>query len=303
MHKVNTFYSYNKIMKIALYGNIYQCSKSEHIVALFDALRKYEAQLMVEQNYYAFLRSRAIDTLSAVPFSTIEDNIDVVISVGGDGTFLRTAEQVAGKNIPILGINAGRLGFLADVSKDDIMQAIDEFFMGDYNVEERTMLEVDVDSLPSDYTPYALNEVAILKQDSSSMITINATFGANFLNSYQADGLIIATPTGSTGYSLSVGGPVLMPECSDFVIAPVAPHMLNVRPLVVPDSEEITLSVESRSGKYLISLDGRSLVIPCNRNVTLRKAPFKTMVIKRNDHVFVSTLRNKLMWGADNRNS
>ena len=210
---------------------------------------------------------------------------------------------MAGKNIPILGINAGRLGFLADVSKDEIIQAIDEFFLGDYKVEERTMLEVEVDSLPSDYTPYALNEVALLKQDSSSMITINATFGANFLNSYQADGLIIATPTGSTGYSLSVGGPVLMPECSDFVIAPVAPHTLNVRPLVVPDNEAITLSVESRTGNYLVALDGRSFVSSCNKDISLRKAPFKTLVIKRNNHTFVSTLRNKLMWGADNRNS
>ena len=127
--------------------------------------------------------------------------------------------------------------------------------------------------------------------------------GANFLNSYQADGLIIATPTGSTGYSLSVGGPVLMPECSDFVIAPVAPHTLNVRPLVVPDNEAITLSVESRTGNYLVALDGRSFVSSCNKDITLRKAPFKTLVIKRNNHTFVSTLRNKLMWGADNRNS
>jgi NAD+ kinase len=290
-------------MKIALCGNIYQCSKSEHIVALFNALRKYDAQLMVEQNYYAFLRSRAIDILSAVPFATIDDNIDVVISVGGDGTFLRTAEQVAGKNIPILGINAGRLGFLADVSKDDIIQAIDEFFLGNYRVEERTMLEIEVDSLPSDYTPYALNEVALLKQDSSSMITINTEVGENFLNSYQADGLIIATPTGSTGYSLSVGGPILMPECSDFVIAPVAPHTLNVRPLVIPDSEVITLSVDSRTDKFLISLDGRSLVVSSNKTITIRKAPYKTLVVKRNSHTFVTTLRNKLMWGADSRNS
>ena len=291
MHKVTIFYSYIKIMKIALYGNTYQRSKSEHIVKLLEAFRKYDVQLYVEQNYYDFLGEQFIDTLSATPFTAIDDNIDVVISVGGDGTFLRTAEQVAGKCIPILGINAGRLGFLADISKEEIEKAVDELFAGNYKVEERTMLQVEVDSLPSDYTPYALNEVAILKQDTSSMISINATLGDNFLNNYQADGLLVATPTGSTGYALSIGGPVLMPECLNFVIAPV------------PDNETITLMVDSRSGNYLISLDGRSLVISCEKSVTLRKAPFKTLVIKQNKHIFVSTLRNKLMWGADNRNS
>ena len=289
-------------MKIALYGNIYQKSKSEQIALLFKALQKYDIQLFIEQNYYDFLHQQTVDVLSATPFVVIEDNIDVVISVGGDGTFLRTAEQLAGKNIPILEINAGRLGFLADISKEEIVNAIDELIAGDFRIEERTMIQVDYDSLPADYTPYALNEVALLKQDSSSMITINTTFGDKFLNSYQADGLLVATPTGSTGYALSVGGPILMPECSDFVIAPVAPHTLNVRPLVVPDNEKITLAIESRTGNYLISLDGRSLVVPCGKEVTLRKAPFKTLVIKRNNHTFVSTLRNKLMWGADNRN-
>lgn len=302
MHKVTTFYSYNKIMKIAIYGNIYQKSKSEQVMMLFDALGRYDNELHIEKNYYDFLNSLGVDNLSATPFDTIEDNIDVVVSVGGDGTFLRTAGQVAGRDIPILGINAGRLGFLADVSKDEITAAIEDLMNGNYRVEERTMLKVEADGLPDDYSPYALNEAALLKQDTSSMITINATLGNNFLNSYQADGLVVATPTGSTGYSLSVGGPVLVPECSNFVIAPVAPHTLNVRPLVIPDSEKITLSVESRTGNYLIALDGRSMVMSCGSEVTLTKASFKTLVIKSNDHTFVSTLRNKLMWGADGRN-
>ena len=270
---------------------------------LFDAMRKYDVQLFIEQNYYDFLLELNIDTLSAIPFTAIDNNIDVVISVGGDGTFLRTAEYMAGKNIPILGVNAGRLGFLADVSKADITKAVEELFSGNYKVEERTMLQVEGDLQSDDYIPYALNEVALLKQDSSSMITINTEVGENFLNSYQADGLIVATPTGSTGYSLSVGGPILMPECSDFVIAPVAPHTLNVRPLVIPDSEVITLSVDSRTDNFLISLDGRSLVLSSDKTITIRKAPFKTLVVKRNSHTFVTTLRNKLMWGADSRNS
>ena len=303
MHKVTTIYPYIKIMKIALFGNSYQRSKSEHVVMLFDAMRKYDVQLFIEQNYYDFLLELNIDTLSATPFTAIDNNIDVVISVGGDGTFLRTAEYMAGKNIPILGVNAGRLGFLADVSKADITKAVEELFSGNYKVEERTMLKVEGDLPSDDYIPYALNEVALLKQDSSSMITINTEVGENFLNSYQADGLIVATPTGSTGYSLSVGGPILMPECSDFVIAPVAPHTLNVRPLVIPDSEVITLSVDSRTDNFLISLDGRSLVLSSDKTITIRKAPFKTLVVKRNSHTFVTTLRNKLMWGADSRNS
>ena len=187
------------------------------------------------------------------------------------------------------------------MSKTEIETAVEELMNGNYNIEERTMLQVEVDGLPSDCTPYALNEVAVLKQDLSSMITINATLGNDFLNSYQADGLIVATPTGSTGYSLSVGGPILMPESADFVISPVAPHTLNVRPLVVPDSQEIKLLVDSRTGNYLVALDGRSYIMPCDKEIKLSRAPFRTLVVKRLNHTFPVTLRNKLMWGVDNR--
>lgn len=288
-------------MKIALYGNSYQKAKSEHVLLLFEALRKYDIELFIEKKYFDFLSEQKVNIPSAQTFDSLEYNVDVVLSVGGDGTFLRTAEQTAGLNIPILGINAGRLGFLADVSKTEIETAVEELMNGNYNIEERTMLQVEVDGLPSDCTPYALNEVAVLKQDSSSMITINATLGNDFLNSYQADGLIVATPTGSTGYSLSVGGPILMPESADFVISPVAPHTLNVRPLVVPDSQEIKLLVDSRTGNYLVALDGRSYVMPCDKEIKLSRAPFRTLVVKRLNHTFPVTLRNKLMWGVDNR--
>lgn len=289
-------------MKIALYGNSYQKAKSEHVLLLFEALRKYDIELFIEKKYFDFLSEQKVDIPSAQTFDVLEYNVDVVLSVGGDGTFLRTAEQTAGLNIPILGINAGRLGFLADVSKTEIETAVEELMNGNYNIDERTMLQIEVDGLPSDCTPYALNEVAVLKQDSSSMITINATLGNDFLNSYQADGLIVATPTGSTGYSLSVGGPILMPESADFVISPVAPHTLNVRPLVIPDNQEIKLLVDSRTGNYLVALDGRSYIMPCDKEIKLSKAPFKTLVVKRINHTFAVTLRNKLMWGVDNRN-
>ncbi|MBP3353323.1 MAG: NAD kinase [Bacteroidales bacterium] len=289
-------------MKIALYGNSYQKAKSEHVLLLFEALRKYDIELFIEKKYFEFLSEQKVYIPSAQTFDVLEYNVDVVLSVGGDGTFLRTAEQTAGLNIPILGINAGRLGFLADVSKTEIETAVEELMNGNYNIDERTMLQIEVDGLPSDCTPYALNEVAVLKQDSSSMITINATLGNDFLNSYQADGLIVATPTGSTGYSLSVGGPILMPESADFVISPVAPHTLNVRPLVIPDNQEIKLLVDSRTGNYLVALDGRSYIMPCDKEIKLSKAPFKTLVVKRTNHTFPVTLRNKLMWGVDNRN-
>lgn len=292
----------NNSMKIAVFGNIYQTEKSASATALFDALLKHNASLFIDSEFSAFLKEKRLCPASSAEFYDDLFDADIAVSIGGDGTFLKTAERVAGKQIPILGINAGRLGFLADVSGEDVEAVVDELFSGEYRTEERSMLEISSENLPDCFMRYALNEVAVLKQDSSSMITINAWLGGNYLNSYQADGLIIATPTGSTGYSLSVGGPVLIPEASDFVISPVAPHSLNVRPLVLPDSNEITLSVDSRTGNYLVSLDGRSVVMNSGDKLILRKAPFKTVVVKRNSHNFLDTLRNKLMWGADKRN-
>ncbi|MEG1574853.1 MAG: NAD kinase [Bacteroidales bacterium] len=289
-------------MKIAVFGNIYQTEKSASAKVFFEALSRHNAQIFIDSEFSSFLNNNGLHQTSVIEFCDDLFDADIAVSIGGDGTFLKTAERIAGKQIPILGINAGRLGFLADVSRNEVESVVEELFSGKYRTEERTMLEISAGNLPDDYCKYALNEVAVLKQDSSSMITINTWLGENYLNSYQADGLIIATPTGSTGYSLSVGGPVLMPGASDFVISPVAPHSLNVRPLVIPDNDEIMLSVNSRTGNYLVSLDGRSTVMKSGDKLFLRKATFKTIVVKRNSHNFLDTLRNKLMWGADKRN-
>ncbi|MEG1998846.1 MAG: NAD kinase, partial [Bacteroidales bacterium] len=259
-------------MKIAVFGNIYQTEKSASAKVFFEALSRHNAQIFIDSEFSSFLNNNGLHQTSVIEFCDDLFDADIAVSIGGDGTFLKTAERIAGKQIPILGINAGRLGFLADVSRNEVESVVEELFSGKYRTEERTMLEISAGNLPDDYCKYALNEVAVLKQDSSSMITINTWLGENYLNSYQADGLIIATPTGSTGYSLSVGGPVLMPGASDFVISPVAPHSLNVRPLVIPDNDEIMLSVNSRTGNYLVSLDGRSTVMKSGDQLFLRTA-------------------------------
>lgn len=289
-------------MKIAVFGNIYQSRKSVSAKRFFDVIKPYGAELYIDGEFLDFLKGMQVLPEGVRRITGNDFDADIAVSIGGDGTFLKTAERVNGRNIPIVGINAGRLGFLADISEDELPGLAAELFSGDYRTETRTMLEVADTPLPEGYWPYALNEVAVLKQESSSMITIGTHLGEEFLNSYRADGLIISTPTGSTGYSLSVGGPVLMPQTSNFVISPVAPHSLNVRPLVVSDNDEIKLTVNSRTGNYLLSLDGRSIVMPCKTSIKLRKAPFATILVKRHTHNFLDTLRNKLMWGADKRN-
>lgn len=289
-------------MKIAVFGNIYQSRKSVSASRFFEVMARYDAEFHIDGEFMDFLLGQHVLPANVHRITGNDFEADIAVSIGGDGTFLKTAERVNGRNIPIVGINAGRLGFLADISEDELSDLAAELFSGDYRTEARSMLEVTGAPLPAGYWPYALNEVAVLKQESSSMITINTRLGGEFLNSYQSDGLIISTPTGSTGYSLSVGGPVLMPQTSNFVISPVAPHSLNVRPLVVSDDDEVDLSVISRTGKYLLSLDGRSTVMSCKTEIKLRKAPFATILLKRHKHNFLDTLRNKLMWGADKRN-
>lgn len=228
-------------------------------------------------------------------------DLDVAISLGGDGTFLRTAARVNRQNIPILGINTGRLGFLADVGSTDVEDTLEELFKHYYKVEERILIRLETEGRAYKGYNYALNEVAVLKRDTSSMITIHTSLNGEYLTSYQADGLVIATPTGSTAYSMSVNGPIILPQDNSIVLSPVAPHSLNVRPLVIPNDFEITLGVESRNRTFLISLDGRSEIFPAGIQLKVSKADYTTKVIKRYNHTFYETLREKLMWGADVR--
>lgn len=232
-----------------------------------------------------------------------DDNFiaDMVFSIGGDGTFLSTAARVGDKKIPILGINSGRLGFLADIAMEDLTSAFDAILEEKYTIEERTLLHLETLDGTLLETPYALNDIALQKQDSSSMIMVEAKANGELINTYQADGLIIATPTGSTAYSMSVGGPIVVPQAESFVISPVASHSLNVRPIIVPDKWIIDLKVDSRSNSFLVSLDGRSKVLNQKTKLRIKKADFTIQLVKPLNNTFFNTLRNKLMWGADKR--
>lgn len=289
-------------MKVGIFGSQYQQEKQSIIRRVFSKLTSLEAEIYVDTLFHDYL----LDAFGFEPpingllTGDIFD-LDVAISLGGDGTFLRTAARVNRQNIPILGINTGRLGFLADVGSTDVEDTLEELFKHYYKVEERILLRLETESRAYKGYNYALNEVAVLKRDTSSMITIHTSLNGEYLTSYQADGLVIATPTGSTAYSMSVNGPVILPQDNSIVLSPVAPHSLNVRPLVIPNDFEITLGVESRNRTFLISLDGRSEIFPAGIQLKVSKADYTTKVIKRYNHTFYETLREKLMWGADVR--
>lgn len=292
----------DKRMKIAIFGSKHQ--KKEQVEKLFHILLSNNSEIYLQEKFFNYLKdafSLEYDIAGIIRNDDFE--ADLIISIGGDGTFLRTTSIIGKKNMPILGINAGRLGFLADVGEEDLESTFADIFAGNYRIEHRSQLQLSTEHKDYHGFNYALNEIAILKQDTASMITVHAYINDEFLTSYEADGLIIATPTGSTAYSLSVGGPVMTPTASNFVISAVAPHSLSNRPLVVTDDSVITLEIESRSKSFLISLDGRSNIFHTGTKLTIRKADFKLQVIKRKENTFYNTLRNKLMWGIDPRQS
>lgn len=289
-------------MKVGIFGSEYQVDKQNLLRRLFDKLHSLEAEIYVESNFYTFLTDAlGFDADLAQVLTGEAFDLDFALSIGGDGTFLHTAACINKQNIPILGINTGRLGFLADVSVKEVEETIDELYRNYYKIEERRLLQLVVGGEPFRGYNYALNEVAILKRDTSSMITIHTKLNGEYLTSYQADGLVIATPTGSTAYSMSINGPIIIPQCDNLVLSPVAPHSLNVRPLVIPDSYKITLGVESRSKSFLVAMDGRSEVYPSGIQLSVSIADYTTKVIKRYNQTFYQTLREKLMWGTDAR--
>ena len=288
--------------KFALFGNIYQAKKSANVLRLLSILGKHQAEVYIEKEFYQFLTQELnMEIRTAGIFEGSNFEADMVLSMGGDGTFLKAASHVGSKNIPILGINTGRLGFLADVSPEEMDETFEEIYKNNFKVEDRSILQVTSEGQALKGYPFGLNEIAVLKRDSSSMITIHTSINGAYLTTYQADGLVIATPTGSTAYSLSVGGPVIVPHSKTIAITPVAPHSLNVRPIVINDDWEITLDVESRSHNYLIAIDGRSETCREGTRLTIRKADSSIKVVKRPNHVFFHTLRDKMMWGADGR--
>ncbi len=289
-------------MRFALFGNTYQAKKSLHAEQLFSLLERHKAELCICREFHDFLTR---DVRLPLPRLELFDDdrfqADMVISLGGDGTFLKAASRVGDKGIPILGINTGRLGFLADISPEEMEDTFDELYDHRYRIEERSVLQLRCNDPRLTREPYALNEIAVLKRDSSSMITIRASVGGMPLATYQADGLIVATPTGSTAYSLSVGGPIIAPDSKTIALTPVAPHSLNIRPIVICDDREITLDVESRSHNFLVAIDGRSESCRETTRLTIAKAAHTIKVVKRVNHRFFDTLRNKMMWGADVR--
>jgi len=289
-------------MKTGIFGNNFQFERQKSIQTLFDKLQALHSEIYVERRFYHYLSKQL--AYSPTVAGLIESDpfaLDLAISLGGDGTFLRTAAWVGRQNIPIVGINTGRLGFLADIRTDDIETTLDEIFRGDFLIEKRSVLELESTPPFKGTYNYALNEIAILKRETSSMITIHTSLNEEYLTDYLGDGLIVATPTGSTAYSMSVNGPIIIPQANDFVLSPVAPHSLNVRPLVIPDNYCIRLNVETRNNNFLVALDGGSEIYPPGSELLIRKADFTIQLVKRYPQNFYQTLRKKLLWGVDTR--
>lgn len=289
-------------MRFALFGNTYETCKSVHAEQLFAILSSYGDEVYVERDFYRFLCET--QSFSFEPAGLIDKleklEADMAISLGGDGTFLKAACYVGATGIPIVGINTGRLGFLADVSADEMETFFANLHEGHYSVRDRSLLEITT-SDSTEQPAYALNEVTLSKHDSSSMIAVHTHVGGEHLTTYMGDGLIIATPTGSTAYSLSAGGPIIYPQSEVFVLTAVAPHSLNVRPIVIADDKTIELRIESRSGSFLVAIDGISRSYPEQTTITLRKAAHAIRVVKQEGNTFFHTLQQKMKWGSDPR--
>ena len=292
-------------MKIAVYGQNYaKESNQKAFEILLDVLIEHKVNIFIEADFLNH-QNVAIKNSSVVKtFKTLDKSYDLLISIGGDGTILRAITYVRDLGIPIVGINTGRLGFLATIQTDEIGTALSEIFKGDYKISERTLLSVTANPKNDDIqqTNFALNEIAISRKNTTSMITVETHLNDEYLTSYWADGLILSTPTGSTGYSLSCGGPVITPDAKNFVLTPIAPHNLSARPLIIPDNTKITLKVDGREDQFLLSLDSRIVTLPNTSTVTVKKADFVIKFVERLDETFLDTLRKKLLWGEDRRN-
>ncbi|MBS7787380.1 NAD kinase [Flavobacterium sp. CYK-55] len=294
-------------MKIAIYGQYYQNSTEPIIRDIFVFFNQNQVELVIEAEFLQLLYDKEIVKKPYKTFSThheLDASFDMLLSIGGDGTILRATTWVRDSGIPILGVNAGRLGFLATVPKDDIESFLQLVIEKKYSISQRSLLSLECFPENPDIKQlnFAMNEITVSRKDTTSMITIDTSLDNEHLNSYWADGLIIATPTGSTGYSLSCGGPILTPDVRSFVITPIAPHNLNARPLVIPDDREIRLKVSGREEYYLVSLDSRITSIKNDSELVIKKTPFKINMVEISEETFFKTLRGKLLWGEDKRN-
>jgi NAD+ kinase len=292
-------------MKIAIYSRGIESEQLQDISILLDALEKYNAEPIFYQEFFNLFYSAIPLKGKYSTFSSANDldpKVDCMISLGGDGTLLDTVTLVKDTGIPVLGINYGRLGFLASVVKENLESALDELVQRKYAIDKRTLIHLDADLPIFGDTPYALNEFTLHKKDNSPMIKIHTYLNGEFLNTYWADGLIVATPTGSTGYSLSCNGPVVFPDSASFVITPVAPHNLNIRPVIVPDNTIVSFEVEGRTDGFLCTLDSRRELVPKEIQIAIKKEIFEINLIRMQENNFLHTLRNKLSWGLDKRN-
>ncbi len=293
-------------MNVALYSRKVSKNNLPYVVELLNHFKKMGWKPVLEKDFKAQLVKKiGLDTATAEfsSFSDFTSGIDLVVSLGGDGTFIQSVNYVRNSDVPIVGINTGRLGFLANISKDSMTEAFEKLQNKQFEYQKRSLLRVETASNHFGDANIALNEVTVSRKDSSAMLTVHATLDNEYMNSYWADGLIISTPTGSTAYNLACGGPIIDPQCQLHVVTPIAPHNLNVRPIVVPDSTVIKLSVEGRSRNYLLSLDGNSVNIKQREEVLIRKADFMINVIRLEGHNFLDTIRNKMLWGIDRRNN
>jgi len=293
------------LKRIGIFGRTLTEERKPAICQLLKELVQQDADLCIYDPFYRICRSLIPEQARISTFHSYADlpaDLNCMITIGGDGTLLEAVTHVRHSRIPLLGINTGRLGFLSGFSKDEMELAARMALSGEYHLEQRSLIQVET---PGDYfedTPFALNEVTFHKRDTSSMITLHVKMDGRPLNSYWADGLIISTPTGSTGYSLSCGGPIMMPESKNLIITPIAPHNLNVRPLVIADSSVLSIEAEVRGRHFMIALDSRSAIVPSGESVGIRKADFSIQLARKPDQEFLGTLREKLMWGIDKRN-
>jgi NAD+ kinase len=292
-------------MKVAIYSRGLDIEQENPLLVLLEELAKHQTSILLYNTLMEQFHIPAHLTNSLISFEgsdDLDESIDCFISLGGDGTMLDAVTLVKEKNIPLLGINFGRLGFLASISKEELAVTVDALVNRTFLIDKRTLIHLDSNMALFDDAPFALNEFAIYKRDTSPMIKIHTYMNGEFLNTYWADGLIVATPTGSTGYNLSCNGPILFPDSSSLVITPVAPHNLNVRSIVVPDNNIISFEVEGRADQFICALDARREIVPKTVQLAIRKEQFGVNLVRLNENTFLSTLRTKLTWGLDKRN-
>jgi NAD+ kinase len=292
-------------MKVAIYSRVFDRAQKEDVQLFFDELKKQKLRPIIFHSFYEQIKgSIDLPEDSGVFFLSedITEEMEYIISLGGDGTLLDTVTLVRGRNVPVMGINFGRLGFLASIGRDEVKTAIKALVNHSFVVDKRTLIHLDSNLPLFGHVPYALNEFSIHKRDIAPMVKIHTYLNGEFLNTYWVDGLLVSTPTGSTGYSLSCGGPIVFPESGSFVITPIAPHNLNVRPIVVPDDNIISFEVESRSDQIICALDSRREIVDKDVQLAVRKESFLLSLVRLNENNFLQTLRNKLTWGLDKRN-